>query len=274
MRITLCIPIASRIYAVGVVLSIGGLAAHAQPCPVEIPIRVELQSEEFTLADLFPADTCPSLLHRAAQVRLGKLPRGGIARILDGVELRERLRSVAKIDRDNFAVDAVDIPQRITVTRSGMAASCQELVTRVLPNARSKVNGQETDCGLTAGVPPNARLELAKKIWDPALRSWEFIARCTEPNDCPPFLIRVPEQQDDRLSHLTDATFKRNAGGNITLYPGKKTEVIWNQNGMRLLLPGIALDQGRPGDTIRVHLKSGPIIRGTVDSSGTLSWSQ
>lgn len=273
MRITLSIPIAFRLFAFVVGLSFMGLATHAQSCRLEVPIRVELEGETFTLADLLPADTCPSLVHVAAQVRLGKLPREGAARVLDGADLRERLQSVAGSRTDKFAVDSANIPQRVTVTRPGIPSSCPELVSRLMTNAQNSTPLQAIDCALLSNIRSDARFELAKKTWDPALRSWEFVARCTEPQGCIPFLVRVPNQSEDNFPPSSSATSK-NAETPLAIYPGKRTEVIWSQNSMRLLSLGVALNAGRAGDKIRVHLKSGPIITAIVSSSGTLLWQQ
>jgi len=271
MRITFCLPIDFRVYALAAGLSLIGLATHAQSCRLEVPIRVELKGETFTLADLLPADTCPSLVHVAAQVRLGKVPREGVARVFDGADLRDRLQSVAGSHSDKLAVDASTISQRVTVTRSGIPSSCPEVVSPFMTKTQNSTALQAIDCGLLSGIPSDARFELAKKTWDPALRSWEFVARCTEPQACVPFLIRVPNQSEGGFPSSMGTTSK-NAEPLSAIYPGKKTEVIWSQNGIRILLLGIALDSGRAGDKIRVHLKSGPIITAIVNNSGALSW--
>ena len=274
MRMTLIFAAVFRLCTAATGLSLWALASHAQSCRVEMPIRVELQREEFTMADLFPADTCPAIVRAAAQVRLGKLPREGVARILDGADLRDRFWSTSRIHPDKIPVHALNIPQRITVTRSGISASCQELATRVLPTYQSQANIIQAQCGLAADIRSGAHFELTKRTWDPALRSWELTARCMEPKDCLPFLIRVADHPEDEPASLINTSFPENVERTATLYRGNKTEVIWQQNGMRLRLPGIALDSGRTGDKVRVHLKSGAIISGIVDRSGSVSWSQ
>ncbi|HTS05828.1 MAG TPA: flagella basal body P-ring formation protein FlgA [Candidatus Eisenbacteria bacterium] len=271
MRIALSIPIALRLCAVAAELSLMSLATHAQPCRVQIPIKVELQGKTVTLADLLPAGTCPWFVRVAANVVLGKAPPAGMARVLDGADLYSHLQAITKTDPEKSALAGMSIPERITVTRSGISPSCRELVEHLLPNAQNAANVRETDCSFPAGLSRGARLELAKKTWDPALRSWEFVARCSQPQTCVPFLIRVASQSEDSSPPPSDIV-PTNAKNPAAIYPGQKSEVIWTQNGMRLLLFGMALDRGRTGDKIRVHLKSGPIITATVTNSGTLSW--
>jgi hypothetical protein len=262
------------ICTIGASLSVASLVAHAQSCRIEVPIAVELHTEEFTFADLLPADTCAPFYRRASQVRLGKVPLEGIARILDGSDLRERLQSIARVSPGNFAVDTLNVPERITVTRSAIPASCEELINRVLPNPHQTAKIDNTHCGVATEVPANARLELAKKSWDPALRSWELVARCTDPKSCVPFFIRIPDDGENKLSDLRHTTYRENAAPNLVVHPGQRIEVIWNQSGLRLRLPGVAVEPGRTGDKVRVHLKAGPVITAVVSSPGTLLWPQ
>jgi len=239
---------------------------------VEIPSVIELPNGQFFLADLLPVGTCPSLVHAAAQVRLGDVPPQGIPRILDGSEVRQRLQGILANRLSGCGTVVLEIPERVVISHRGIQLSCSEFASRLLPDAERKVAGHAVQCGLD-GVRQEASLELLRKRWDPALQRWNFLARCVAPKDCVPFLMWQPNP-DLQPSISPVPVFRKGSEGVPVVHAGEKTNVIWNQDGMRLVLPGIALAPARAGQVIRVQLRAGRIVSATVVGPGTLFWSR
>ena len=239
---------------------------------VEIPSVIELPNGQFFLADLLPVGTCPSLVHAAAQVRLGDVPAQGIPRILDGSEVRQRLQGILANRLSGCGTVVLEIPERVVISHRGIQLSCSEFASRLLPDAERKVAGHAVQCGLD-GVRQEASLELLRKRWDPALQRWNFLARCVAPKDCVPFLMWQPNP-DLQPSISPVPVFRKGSEGVPVVHAGEKTNVIWNQDGIRLVLPGISLAPARAGQVIRVQLRAGRIVSATVAGPGTLFWSR
>ncbi len=252
-------------YAMLTMVSIPVSAAPAEACQIRISPSHEIQGDTFSLADLLQRDTCPSLLRATENVYLGKVPRNGVTRVLDGTEVRQRLQTV-DMNQVNFRIQSLQVPERILVTRGANERSCADLAEELLSISRMKSLQRPVDCGLGA-VHENTRLEIVKKTWDPSSRAWEFAVRCAAARDCVPFLVRVPaEDQHDEVVPLVE----RHPFIGPSVHVGQKTEVLWDDNGLRLVLRGTALDAGSNGDSIRVRLKAGRVVYANITSSGVV----
>lgn len=253
-------------YAVLTMFSIAASAASSEACQIQISRSHELQHETFSLADLLPRETCPSLLTAAEKVSMGKVPPMGVKRVLDGAEVRERLHSL-DMSQTGFRIKTSQVPERILVTRSASERSCADIAQELLPASRLNDLEKPVDCGVGA-INGHAHLELVKKTWDPSSRAWEFVVRCAVASDCVPFFIRVPTE--DQHGEVASAFLERHPLNGPSVHVGEKIKVVWDDNGLHLVLPGAAIDAGRSGDSIRVRLKAGRIVSANITSSGVV----
>lgn len=251
--------------AVLIIVSTVTAAASAEDCQIQVSRSHDVQGETFSLADLLPRDTCSSLLRAAENVSLGKLPRIGVTRVLDGAEVRQRLQTIA-MNQVNFRIQSLQVPERILVTRGANARSCADLAEELLPTSPVNRPEKPVDCGVGA-ISGNAHVEIVKKTWDPSSRAWEFAVRCAAASDCVPFLVRVPaEDRHDEVVPLVE----KHPFSSPSVHVGEKTEVVWDDNGLRLVLRGTALDAGRNGNSIRVRLQAGHVVYANITSSGVV----
>jgi hypothetical protein len=152
-----------------------------------------------------------------------------------------------------------------------------------------------TECGAAGRIPRDAPLELTRTVWNPAQGSWEVSARCLRSADCVPFLVRFrnnDEENDDRENRDwenkdrksndgKDNDWKpqtRNHAGNFALSPaslkplvrpGQTVTLLWDQAGIRLIVPAVCLDPGGAGDAVRTRIVGGGrLVRGIVESAG------
>src|SRR5205823_1036626 len=109
--------------------------------------------------------------------------------------------------------------------------------------------------------------------WDPVLATWHISARCIHSVDCVPFLVRVPDK-DSRLKKLP--SIRSTAAKTIVtetplVQPGAAVTLLWDQDGIRLLVPAVCLDKGRAGEAVRARiLRGGRMVHAVVESAGRL----
>lgn len=256
-----------------------GLRGFCQlPCEVNFLRSVELQGEELSLADVLGPNTCPSLLRSAAQVSLGKSPLEGSSRVFEGTPIRALVDRVARSEGIRIKLGSVgyrDVPERIVVRRAGLYLSCSDIAARVILHPEETAVNGEMNCGALGRIRKDVSLDSIRKTWDPALQSWDFTMRCARLTDCVPFLVRVAGSNSGR-PQITAETSRgtRSRTESIVdslLHAGQKTTLLWEQDGIRMVLPAICLDAGRKGDTVRVRVASGSrIMQATVTAQGTL----
>jgi len=121
---------------------------------------------------------------------------------------------------------------------------------------------RELDCGAMPGLAPGITLDLARIFYDRTLRSWEFLVRCSTPADCVPFLVRWPQPEGPpqrEAAKLSSSTSHDDPPQtqHVLLRPGETATLVWDQDGIRVVLPVICLERGNIGDSIRVRIKSG-----------------
>ena len=274
------------------VLSTVLAAANSPDCHTAVGANVEVDAGEFSLADLLASDTCPALLRAAAHVHLGNAPAVGSLRVLQGSQVRARLEQTAW----SFNIGAIQwdrqMPERITVRRSGARASCAEIGGQVLVALRKPPadSPRETDCGAAGRISQNTPLEFARPVWNSAIRGWDVLARCVHSVDCVPFLVRVRLQNpyaDLAGSNAADASAILHRASSPLRPPGhpapeptarhplvrrgESVSLIWDQDGIRLVAPVISLDPGNPGQGVRARIaRGGRIVPAVVESAGVL----
>jgi hypothetical protein len=302
-------------------------------CQATLRASVELAGGEFSLADLLEgdADSCPELRRAAARVSLGKTPLAGSVRVLEGEAVRTLLRELTEHEltehellenaRASSAASAtrvserITVPERITVRRAGARASCADIVRQIpgsfaapppateagppgaakpgagaaLPNHLSS----ETECGAADRIPQASSLEFSSPVWDATRRGWEVYARCVQPGDCVPFLVRL-RRRDSRsptgpAGAANPSTIARLAAASSSfsgqtssdrlapgadparVRPGQTVTLVWEQDGIRLVVPAVALDAGAAGDKVRARIvRGGALVPAIVISAGLL----
>jgi hypothetical protein len=143
---------------------------------------------------------------------------------------------------------------------------------------------ENLDC---AGVPsrvPVAHFQLKKVFYDRTLHSWEFLAHCVNGGDCTPFLIRWPRPGGEPAPNKSVAevpvAFARASASPIFSPPplahfllraGDTATLVWDQDGIRAVLPAVCLEKGNVGDAIRVRIKNGTrVLRAEIVNESLL----
>ncbi len=277
--------------------------AHAS-CRVTVAASVEV-SGEFSLADLFRVHGCPEMRRAAAKVLLGGAPLAGSERVLAGSAVRTTLQKLAANLQKAGVPAKIFVPERITVRRAGARASCADIARRI-----ARASPAAVECGAADRVPEDAALEFSRPAWDPALGSWQLYARCVHFADCVPFVMRLPghenknddEDEDDAgegtrtaagvlrstmvRSKMVRSTLARLAAGSslsssraasgpdrapVLVRPGQTVTLVWDQDGIRLVVPAVCLDRGAPGEKVRARVGRGSaVVPATVVSAGVL----
>jgi len=294
-------------------LAIGMGSCRAQaPCQVRVPESVEVPGERLSLADLLVPDTCPELLGAASQVRLGSAPLAGSVRVIEGQVVRNLLEGLGlqglglqglgfRGELEPSRWSALQVPERISVRRSGGRASCAEIAARIpgapgtsrlsMVGAASIWKADDTagglhpdDCGAAGRILPGAQMEVMEAHWDRTLRSRIVRARCARPDDCVPFVIRVRDAAGPEVvSAVAGAAIAPRAAAkpaadratrrdqSTLVRPGEAATLVWNQDGIALVAPAVCLDKGAKGDRVRARIAyGGSVVRAIVEEKGTL----
>jgi hypothetical protein len=290
-----------------------GQTAGQTPCQATVRASVAVAGPGLSLADLLDADTCPALRRASAHVPLGKTPLAGSVRVLAGEDVRTLLRDLVEDARPvsggsaTSVSERIMVPERITVRRAGARASCADIVRRIpgsfapppvkpdagaaAPSATFSNMSSEVNCGAADRIPQGTPLEFSSPVWDPALRGWEVYARCVQPADCVPFLVRSspdsrPSTEPARganrstIARLVAASSEQRsseqaAPGSSTSTPrvraGQTVTLLWDQDGIRLVVPAVALDAGTAGEKVRARIvRGGTLVPAIVVSTGLL----
>src|SRR5580700_8809302 len=195
-------------------------AAQAACGGVSVHASVDAAREDLTLADFLSSETCPRMREAAAQVSMGKAPRAGAARVIEGQQMRALL---AGLGSDNAGSTAsLQIPDRIMVRRAGAPKSCVEIadfLAGAAPSQDDRLSSHlwrnNLECGAIQGIAEDAELELIKSDWDAGLRRWEFLLHCVRPEECVPFMVsaRDPETQRGNSHAASSAESSAGAAG-------------------------------------------------------------
>jgi hypothetical protein len=256
--------------------------AGAACAPLELRARVEVANSDLTLADLLAEGSCAQFQQAAAQVSLGRTPRAGSVRVLDGAQVRQLLAGLADGVVGPGKTVALKIPERIVVERAGAAKSCGEIARFVAgaapaPAGNSASNRWQEDlnCAAARAIPENAQLELTRTAWNVAAQRWEFALRCVRPEDCVPFLVWAGGEKLSPLPVSAAAvSLAPQAIASIVerlVKPGQTATLTWDGAGIRIVLPVTCLEAGGAGQFVRVKVKNGArILRAEVLGDGTL----
>jgi hypothetical protein len=269
---------------IGMALMIGVPLAPVPRCVAQtgcatlsVRASVEAAREDLTLADFLPSDACPRMHHAAAQVSMGKAPRAGAVRVIEGQQIRALLGGLVSYNAGSAAIMQIPdrIPDRITVRRAGATKSCVEVadfLAGAAPSQDERLSSSlwrhNLECGAIQGIAEEAELELIKSDWDAGLRRWEFLLHCVRPEDCVPFMVSARDPEKLQGNAHAASSVESSAGGAsfaLLVKPGETAMLIWDQGGIRVTLPVTCLDAGGLGQYVRVRLKSTPqILRAEV----------
>ena len=250
-------------------LLFSGLCSGTVPCLVVVPNVAHVHGVSFTLADLLSPQTCPEFATAATRLALGRVPLEGSTRVLERNELRGRIEEFARQQHQDFSL-VFDLPETIRVRRAGIRSSCAEISAKLLgpvPEAGPSP-WRETDCGAAGRVRRDAAFRILRKNWDPALGSWILSVGCADPADCVPFVLRVPDAASGNVTALPSLTVKAAVP---VMRAGQTASLLWEQNGIRLLLPVVCMESGSVGDRVQVRVKNGRrVLRALVLRAGML----
>ncbi|MFZ0814516.1 MAG: flagella basal body P-ring formation protein FlgA, partial [Candidatus Sulfotelmatobacter sp.] len=205
-------------------------------------------------------------------------------------QVRGLLEEFAGAGLSGKQISAIVIPERIVVRRGGGTKSCEEIAKFVVDAAPSQNAGapawrqQDLDCAAARAIPAAVPLELTQTVWNATLQRWEFSLRCARAGDCVPFLVWSGElaavdgiSRSRARRHFTLSTdssgahSSAGAGSESTIRRGQTATLVWDQAGIRVVLPVTCLDAGGVGQVVRVQLKNGPrILRAEVVGEGML----
>ena len=263
---------------IGMALMSGALLAPpqcaAQSACIGLSVRtsVDATREDLTLADFLPSEACPRLRQAATQVGMGKAPRAGAVRVIEGQQMRALLMELASANAGNTT--SLQIPDRIVVRRAGATKSCVEIADFLAGAAQdgrlsSHSWRNNLECGAIQGIAEDAELELIKTDWAPGLRRWEFLLHCVRAEDCVPFMVSARDSQRLQGNSPRGASSAESsasaAGFALLVKPGETAMLTWDQAGIRVTLPVTCLDAGGLGQYVRVRLRSTPqILRAEV----------
>lgn len=282
------------------------LASWSQPaCHADVAATVEVSPRGFSLADLLAKDTCPALLRAAARLRVGAAPLMGSTRVLEAAEVRTLVqKAAAGMPNVDGVSTTMHVPERVTVRRAGPRASCADLARRLfMPSGKTpapaglkrdprsnsapqEITSPELECGAADHIPQWSTLERIKTTWNPGLDSWDVSLRCVHHPDCVPFLVRVrrgnaspetalnetPNTSRDLGGYASAAPFHvvLGVGGAPLVHRGQAVKLLWDQYGVRLLVPAICLDAGDEGQKVRARIRGGRIVSAIVVNAGEL----
>jgi hypothetical protein len=259
------------------VVAVGRCAALPACAGVAVRASVEVADGTFTLADLLEGRVCGGMREAAAQVNLGLAPRAGSARVFDGRQVRVLMDALAS-DKSDAESITMQIPERVVVRRAGVMKTCGEIAGALASSALWRDGDavqlrQHLDCAAAGGVPEEAELELIRANRNEALERWEFSLRCTKPEACVPFMVWAHEEG----LHGEGAAQRREPGlgaqpnRKLLVKAGQTATLMWEQGGIRVILPVTCLEAGELGQVVRVRLKNVTrTLRAEVMSDGTL----
>lgn len=267
---------AAAVIALGVLPVIG----WSQLCTATIRDHVEVAGSVFSAADLLDSNSCPALVRAAAGVRLGAVPLVGSPRVFRGDDLRSLLQSVAVRAAAGFTVLSLQVPERVTLRRAGPRATCIDIAQRV--QLASNPFLPVLDCGAADRIPEDTKLELSRKAWNPVLGNWQAVARCADSAECVPFLVRVPGLPGEALHDTQTAPGaarqqsappapSKQGAVDLLVRPGETVSLLWDQHGIRLVIPAVALEAGGSGELVRARIaRGGRVVRAVVTGAGKL----
>jgi hypothetical protein len=262
--------------------------AAATCAPLLVKAQVEVEKDEFTLADLLSADTCVQLRTLAARASLGLAPHRGAVRVLSRSQVENWLEGLATAHAASAETAGEvpwQIPAQIIVQRGGAKKSCAAIADlarhSLSPAEEERLPLESFNCAAARSIPEDAPLEISKTFWNRTLVRWEFSLRCTRAEDCVPFMVWARSKSAASIRGSESAGITLPAGREFPdtsgarsprlIRPGQTATLCWNEGGIRIVLPVTCLDGGMRGETVRVRFKNaGRILRAEILSDGSL----
>jgi Chaperone for flagella basal body P-ring formation len=163
-------------------------------------------------------------------------------------------------------------------TRSAVGADNSSAATVPREILLGNLRADDLDCEVVPPLVPGIAFELTKIFYDRTLHSWEFLMRCSSSAECVPFLVRWPQpvDRDTARQEALEPAHAPNSHANAPethsiLRPGETVMLVWDQDGIRVVLPVICLERGNVGDSIRVRIKSGTrVLRAQIVNESLL----
>jgi hypothetical protein len=180
---------------------------------------------------------------------------------------------------------------RPVAAEAGRHGTARPIADRVAARvvASHDIAAHVIDCGVADRIPQGTPLELTRTVWAPALHSWEVSVRCVHPGDCVPFLMRV--QDHNSAPEMGPSTQRITASSSPSgwptgraalnpsnakpmVRPGEAVTLLWDEDGIRLVVPAICLDPGGAGQSVRARIApGGRLVRAIVVRAGELRMS-
>lgn len=284
-----------RLTALAIYLFACVLCARASGPAVLLAGQVDVRAGSIYLSDLLP-DSLPPVTREAAQhIRVAPAPLPGQTITLSG----EKIAALLEGERSLRSYSpGFDVPSQIVVRRAGHRISHEE-VAEAIAKAVSR-NSVPENSGLNLQTlsfeapvidfSADAKLEVRRMDFDPALKQARFLVACDADKRIPPFLVTAQLQHEnapgaapspalgiisvrphpseqitpDHLAGVADDSI-------LLVQPGKRASLHVVSGSMQLLLQVVPLDRGTLGQTVRVRLPgNGKVLRGRVVSAGRL----
>jgi hypothetical protein len=219
----------------------------------------------------------------AAKIRLGVAPKRGTPRVFSANAIRglvEGLGSGAALPGEPREMQW-QIPERVEIQRAGGTKSCAEIAQWIDHQDGSASRAGEgaslrdvLECAAAHDIPEKSSLLLVRTTWNAGLHRWEFALRCGQPEECVPFLVWAktksasPQSVQNSKQGLSEKP-RAAAGGPGLIRPGESATLVWDQGGIRVVLPVTCLDGGGMGQSIRVRVRnSDRMLRAQVAGAG------
>lgn len=272
-------------------LASGALAVAVLPCRAQsacgsaaVGANITAAPGELTLADLLLPGACAQLQRAAARVSLGAAPRAGSVRVLAGRQIRRLLDELRDRAGSLPQDGSLQIPERISIRRAGATKSCADIAKFVAAAASPRETPgdappwtEDLDCAAARGIPRDSALELSRTAWNARSQRWEFALHCARPEDCIPFLVWARAQAPAGGAALAfsprpqPASLAGTSGMRPLVKPGQTATLIWDQAGIRIVLPVTCLEAGGIGQRVRVRLQNAPrTLPAEVVGAGTV----
>lgn len=262
-------------------------AASATGAPVlALLTEARVAGESIHLSDLMPARTPSAILDAGGKISLGNAPPPGGSITLSGEKIASFLSPETRQE--------ISIPPQVLVHRSGRLLTRDEVVAALrLALQSNKLPGasrlEPEDVNFSASVlvsVANARLEVRRIDFDPALKQARFLlASAADPRSLP-FLVTADVRSDSpNSSSNTAETLAASLGGDYhrahsadisfgevpLVEPRKIAKLHVSSGTMQMFLAVLPLEKGSLHESVRVKvIGSGRILVGQVTAPGRL----
>lgn len=144
-------------------------------------------------------------------------------------------------------------------------ADCVPFLVRLRGRAGEADAREEKEKGIAAGAARNPMVPRSPMVGSKFARS--KFARSTMPRST------MARSTMARLAAASSPLSGLNppgpAGAGALVRPGQAVTLLWDQDGIRLVIPAVALDPGAPGEPVRARIvRGGRLVRAVVVSAG------